>query len=51
MTAVLLGKVRGTLLHDEVYAIIMLGVNIERAIQVTRIINTKFNDALLAQGS
>ncbi|WP_228237408.1 alpha-E domain-containing protein [Allomuricauda sp. M10] len=51
MTAVLRGKIRGTLLHDEVYAIIMLGVNIERAIQVTRIINTKFNDALMAQGS
>ena len=51
MTAVLRGKIRGTLLHDEVYAIIMMGVNIERAIQITRIINTKFNDALLAKGS
>ncbi|WP_375324338.1 alpha-E domain-containing protein [Flagellimonas sp. GZD32] len=51
MTAVLRGKIRGTLLHDEVYAIIMLGVNIERAIQITRIVNTKFNDALMAQGS
>ncbi|WP_108424636.1 alpha-E domain-containing protein [Flagellimonas amoyensis] len=51
MTAVLRGKIRGTLLHDEVYAIIMLGVNIERAIQITRIINTKSNDALMAQGS
>ncbi|MEH6405919.1 MAG: alpha-E domain-containing protein, partial [Leeuwenhoekiella sp.] len=28
-TAVLRGKIRGTLLHDEVYAIIMLGVNLE----------------------
>lgn len=51
MIAVLRGKIRGTLLHDEVYAIIMMGVNIERAIQITRIINTKYNDALLAQGS
>ncbi|WP_036384551.1 alpha-E domain-containing protein [Muricauda sp. MAR_2010_75] len=51
MTAVLRGKIRGTLLHDEVYAIIMMGVNIERAIQITRIINTKFNDALMAKGS
>lgn len=51
MIAVLRGKIRGTLLHDEVYAIIMMGVNIERAIQVTRIINTKYNDALLAKGS
>lgn len=51
MSAVLRGKIRGTLLHDEVYAIIMMGVNIERAIQITRIINTKYNDALMAQGS
>ncbi len=51
MTAVLRGKIRGTLLHDEVYAIIMMGVNIERAIQITRIINTKYNDALMAKGS
>lgn len=51
MTAVLRGRIRGTLLHDEVYAIIMMGVNIERAIQITRIINTKYNDALLAKGS
>ncbi len=50
MTAVLRGKIRGTLLHDKVYAIIMMGVNIERAIQINRIINTKYNDALLAQG-
>jgi len=51
MTSVLRSRIRGTLLHDEVYAIIMLGVNIERAIQITRIINTKYNDALMAQGS
>ena len=43
-------KIRGTLLHDEVYAIIMLGVNIERATQVVRIIQAKYYDALNAQG-
>ncbi|MBM1107398.1 alpha-E domain-containing protein [Aurantibacter crassamenti] len=51
MTAILRGKIRGTLLHDSVYAIIMMGVNIERANQIIRIINTKYNDALKAQGS
>jgi uncharacterized alpha-E superfamily protein len=51
MTAVLRAKIRGTLLHDEVYAIIMMGINIERATQIIRIINTKFNDAVQAQGS
>ncbi|MCG1036832.1 alpha-E domain-containing protein [Polaribacter sargassicola] len=40
-------KIRATLLHDEVYAIIMLGVYIERANQVIRIINSKYNDALI----
>ncbi|MDT0687772.1 alpha-E domain-containing protein [Autumnicola psychrophila] len=50
-TSVLRGKIRGTLLHDEVYSIIMLGINIERATQVTRIINSKYHDAVLAQGS
>ncbi len=42
-------KIRGTLLHDEVYAIIMLGVYIERANQVIRIINSKYNDALVEE--
>lgn len=51
MTAVLRGKIRGTLLHDSVYAIILMGINIERATQITRIINAKYNDALKAQGS
>ena len=50
-TAVLRGKIRGTLLHDEVYAIIMLGVNIERATQVVRIIQSKYYDALKSQRS
>ncbi|TRO66338.1 alpha-E domain-containing protein [Christiangramia sabulilitoris] len=49
--SILRGKIRGTLLHDEVYAIIMLGVNIERATQIIRIINAKFKDAVIAQGS
>lgn len=40
-------KIRSTLLHDEVYAIIMLGIYIERANQVIRIINSKYNDALI----
>lgn len=50
-TAVLRSKIRGSLLHDEVYAIILLGINIERATQVIRIINAKYHDALLATGS
>lgn len=50
-TAVLRGKIRGTLLHDDVYSIIMTGINIERAMQVIRIIDTKYRDALAAKGS
>jgi len=42
-------KIRGTLLHDEVYAIIMLGIYIERANQVIRIVNSKYNDALVEE--
>lgn len=49
-TAILRGKIRGTLLHDEIYALIMLGINIERATQITRIIKTKFEDAEKALG-
>ncbi|SDB40213.1 Uncharacterized conserved protein, Alpha-E superfamily [Flavobacteriaceae bacterium MAR_2010_188] len=49
-TAILRGKIRGTLLHDEIYALIMLGMNIERATQITSIIKTKFNDAEKAVG-
>ncbi|WP_378173159.1 alpha-E domain-containing protein [Aquimarina sp. SS2-1] len=48
-TAVLRGKIRGTLYHDEVYAIIMLGINLERATQIIRIINSKHNDTLIAK--
>ncbi len=51
MTAILRGKIRGTLLHDAVYAIIMMGVNLERATQIIRMINAKYYDAINAQGS
>ena len=51
MTDILRGKIRGTLLHDPVYAIIMLGITMERATQIIRIINAKYNDALKSQGS
>lgn len=44
-------KIRSTLLHDEVYAIIMLGIYIERANQVIRIINSKYNDALVEKAN
>ena len=44
-TLELRSKMRGTLLHDELYAIIMLGIYLERALQVTRIINAKCSDA------
>ncbi len=50
-TAILRGKIRGTLLHDEIYSIIMMGVNIERATQIIRMINAKYQDALMAKGS
>ncbi len=51
MSSILRGKIRGTLLHDEIYAIIMMGINMERATQVIRMINAKYHDALNAQGS
>lgn len=51
MSSVIRAKIRGTLLHDAIYAIILMGVNIERATQIIRIVNAKYNDALLARGS
>ena len=39
------GKITESLIHDEVYAIIALGMNLERASQVIRVINTKYIDA------
>lgn len=44
-TSQLRSKIQGTLLHDELFAIIMLGIYLERALQVTRIINSKCSDA------
>ncbi|MCM5663588.1 alpha-E domain-containing protein [Galbibacter mesophilus] len=49
MMAVLKTKIKGTLLQDEIYAIIMMGVTLERAIQIIRIINAKYDDALEAK--
>lgn len=48
-SAILREKIRGTLFHDEVYAIIMLGISIERAIQVSHIVHTKYYDAVNSQ--
>lgn len=42
-------KIKATLLHDEVHAIIMLGVHLERALQVSRIINSKLSDVSAAK--
>jgi len=38
------GKITGTLLHDKVYSFVLLGIHMERAIQIARIISTKLND-------
>jgi uncharacterized alpha-E superfamily protein len=43
-TSIVQGKISGTLLHDEEWAIILLGMHIERAIQVIKIINSKLHD-------
>lgn len=48
-TAILRQRIRGTLLHDEIYSIILMGVNIERAMQIIRIINSKYQDAVFAK--
>ena len=39
------GKINETLIHDETFAIISLGIHLERANQVIRITNTKYIDA------
>ncbi|WMI67201.1 alpha-E domain-containing protein [Mangrovimonas sp. YM274] len=49
-TSILRGRIRSTLLHDEVYALVLLGINIERATQIIRIIKTKYEDAQKALG-
>ncbi|MHA7059042.1 alpha-E domain-containing protein [Aquimarina sp. M1] len=46
-TAILKAKIRTTLLYDEVYSIIKLGLKLDRATQVIRIINAKYNDILI----
>ncbi|WP_010521005.1 alpha-E domain-containing protein [Aquimarina agarivorans] len=48
-TAILKAKIRSTLLFDDVFSIIKLGVNMERATQVIRIINAKYNDIQLIE--
>ncbi|HKK75684.1 MAG TPA: alpha-E domain-containing protein [Saprospiraceae bacterium] len=37
-------KIIRTLLHDEVWALLMLGIHLERAFQIIRLINTKLLD-------
>lgn len=43
-TAFLKAKINSTLLYDDVYSIIKLGIGMDRATQVIRIINAKYND-------
>ena len=43
-TSIVSSKIYGTLLHDEEWAIILIGMHIERAIQIIRIINSKLHD-------
>jgi uncharacterized alpha-E superfamily protein len=43
-TSIVREKIAGTMLHDEEWAIIMVGMHIERVIQVIRIINSKLHD-------
>lgn len=50
-TAYLKAKINSTILYDEVYSIIKLGINMERATQVIRIVNTKYNDIQLIKSS
>ncbi|NJB81697.1 alpha-E domain-containing protein [Wenyingzhuangia aestuarii] len=40
------GKIVTTMMHNEVYSIIMLGIQLERATDVIRIIDTKHQDAI-----
>lgn len=43
-TSVVRGRIYGTLLHDEAWAVISFGMHVERALQVIRIINSKLHD-------
>lgn len=47
--ATLKGKITTTMMHDEVYSIIMLGINLERATDIIRIIDTKHQDAIMTK--
>lgn len=43
-TSIVRGKIYGSLLHDESWAIISIGMHIERALQIISIINAKLHD-------
>jgi len=43
-TSIVTSKIFGTLLHDGEYAVILIGMHIERTIQIIRIINSKLHD-------
>jgi uncharacterized alpha-E superfamily protein len=43
-TSIVSSKIYGSLLHDEEWAIILIGMYIERVIQIIRIINAKLHD-------
>lgn len=43
-TSIVGSKIYGTLLHDEEWAMILVGMYIERGLQIIRIINAKLND-------
>lgn len=43
-TSIVRGKIYGTLLHEGEWAIILIGMYIERVVQVIRIINSKLHD-------
>lgn len=43
-TSIVKRKIASTILHDEAWAIILMGMNVERVIQIIRIINSKLND-------
>ena len=43
-TSIVREKIAGTLLHDQEWAVIMIGMHLERVIQMIRIINSKLHD-------
>lgn len=50
-TGILREKIQGSLINNDVYAVIMLGVHLERAYQISNIITCKYIDAQVAKGS